>query len=289
MEFWKTVFGLARRKFVGPPILALAVVAGVVGFLIVPAHYKANVVLLLTGPGNTQPAPGEPLSKAGRTNPLLVDSGGLRTTAATLILSVGTPEVLAQLGAPKEGPNKLTIDDGSSNQALFGSGGPFLSITADSPDEKTAKELVVRAQKRVEDELAAKQKELGAPPILYITLVNVTPPSTPEAQLADKVQTAGIAAVLTLFAGFTAAYAWTLRQARRRVAAGPSAEAWTEAVDAVEPQPAIEPAPVAIEPAPVTDVEPEPVAEATEGHKQAGKPEAVDEDSADTQTFPIVK
>ncbi|MFC4011054.1 hypothetical protein ACFOY2_27760 [Nonomuraea purpurea] len=225
MEFWKTVFGLARHKFIGPPILALAAVAGIAGFLIVPAHYTAGVVLLLTGPGNTQPAPGEPLSAAGRTNPLLVDSAGLRTTAAALILATSTPEVLKELGAPKEGPHKLVIDDGSSNQALFGSGGPFLSITADSPDERTARDLVVRTQKRVENELDATQKKLGAPEILYISLVNVTPPSTPEAQLSDKVQTGAIAAVLTVFAGFAAAYAWRLKQAGRPAADAPEEDA----------------------------------------------------------------
>ncbi|MFG1705603.1 hypothetical protein ACFLIM_20640 [Nonomuraea sp. M3C6] len=312
MEFWKAVFGLARHKFIGPPILALAVVAGVAGFLVMPAHYTANVVLLLTGPGNTQPAPGEPLSAGGRTNPLLQDSAGLRTTAAALILSTGTPEVLAELGAPKEGPNKLTIDDGSTNQALFGSGGPFLSITADSPGEQTAHDLVVRAQQRVEAELAAKQRELGAPSILYISLVNVTPPSTPEEQLGDKVQTAGIAVVLTVFLGFSLAYAWTRRQARLRAAAGPEEDAWSEAVDTVD---AAEPAPISeAEVEPVLDAEPAapppasafdrgPTAEVqaepeddeaaaaagTQAFHQVEKREDPDEDAADTQTFPKVE
>ncbi|MGW0808388.1 hypothetical protein [Nonomuraea sp. NPDC002799] len=293
MEFWKTVFDLARHKFIGPPILAAAVLAGLVAFLIVPAHYTANVVLLLAGPGNTQPAAGEPVSAAGRTNPLLQDNAGLRTTAAALILATGTPEVLAELGAPKDGPSTLTIDDGGTNQALFGSGGPFLSITVDSPTERSARELVLRAQKRVKDDLAARQKELGAPQILYISLVNVTPPSTPEEQIGDKVQTAMIISVLMVFAGFSLAYAWQRRRARIRVAAAPTENARTEAVDTVAPAPESEPVPVV--PQEPAAEEPEDATD-TQTFRQVRPPVEVladrdddDEDAADTQTFPKVE
>ncbi|HEX4814814.1 MAG TPA: hypothetical protein VFV66_18900 [Nonomuraea sp.] len=241
MEFWNVVFGLARRTFIGPPILAAAMVAGTVAFLLVPTHYTANVVLLLTAPGNTPPTESQP--GYGRTNPLLQDNPGLRTTAATLILSLTTPEALAELGAPEDGPNELTIDDGSTNQALFATGGPFLSITSDSPGERTARDLVMRAQERAVKNLEETQRTLGAPQPLYISMVNVIPPSTPEREIGGKLQAAAGTVVLVLVLGFGGAYAWTLRAARLRAAATPTEDAWTEAVDDVAPAPQPGPAP----------------------------------------------
>ncbi|WP_113702598.1 hypothetical protein [Nonomuraea lactucae] len=221
MDFWRTIVGLARRPSVGPPIIALAVVAAVAAFLAVPARYTASVILLLTAPGNALIPPNDPGVPPGRTNPLLQDNAGLRTTAATLILATGTPEVLARLGASKDGPDKLVIDGGATNPALFGTDGPFLSIVAESRTAAGARALVERAQRRVQEELTAKQRELRAPAVSYITTMNVTPPSTPERRIGDKVQAAGVAFALALVAGFSAAYARLRLRARDQARPGP--------------------------------------------------------------------
>ena len=70
MDFWKSIFTLARRRSVGPPIFALAILAAVVAYLMLPTTYVSSTAMVLTTPtsgGTLSPDPKEAagLTKAG--------------------------------------------------------------------------------------------------------------------------------------------------------------------------------------------------------------------------------
>lgn len=216
MEFWKAILGLIRHRFVGPPILVLAVAAAGVAYLMTPAHYLSSTTMVLTTPTSGGTLSQDPTKPTGLTNPLLNFDDGLKTTSAILIQAMNTPEVKRELGVDG-GPSTLLIDDGSSNANLLGVNGPFVYLEGESTSAGEAREVVLRAQQRVRDELVNRQKALNAPPTTYITMVDVVPPSMPEVQRGDQMQIAGAAAVLVGVGGLLGAYgAQRLLAARRR-------------------------------------------------------------------------
>lgn len=214
MDFWKTVLGLVRRKFVGPPVIAAGLLAGALVFFLLPTHYQSSAFMVLTTPaaGGTQ----DPSKQNGLTNPLLQFNDGLRTTAAILIQSMNTPETFAALGVVDNGPTKVLINDGSTNPDLLGTNGPFVYVEGDSTSYEEARGVVVRGQKRIRDELVSRQKALGAPESTFISVVDVVTASEPKALLMDKVQAGAVALVLTVLAGFSGAYGWQRFAAARR-------------------------------------------------------------------------
>ncbi|GLZ28896.1 hypothetical protein Lesp02_10860 [Lentzea sp. NBRC 105346] len=206
MDFWKTVLGLVRRKFIGPPVIATGLLVGALVFFLLPTHYQSSAFMVLTTPaaGGTQ----DPSKNTGLTNPLLQFNDGLRTTAAILIQSMNTPEAFASLGVVEHGPTKVLINDGSTNPDLLGTNGPFVYVEGDSTSYEEARGVVVRGQKKIRDELVTRQKELGAPESTFISVVDVVSASEPEALLMDKFQAAAVAFVLTVLLGFAGAYGW---------------------------------------------------------------------------------
>jgi hypothetical protein len=215
MEFWKAILGLARRKYVGLPVAVLAVLLAAATYLLGPAHYVSSTTMVLTIPTSGGTLSQDPSKPTGLTNPLLNFGDGLKTTSAILIQSMNTPEVAAEIGVG--GSTKITINDGSGNAALMGVTGPFVFIQGESSSADEARGVVLRAQQRVRDELLNRQKALNAPPITYITMVDVVPPSTPEVQRGTQLQLAAAALVLTVITGLLGAYAADrIRSGRRR-------------------------------------------------------------------------
>jgi hypothetical protein len=224
MEFWKAILGLARRKYVGLPILGLAVIIAAAAYLFSPAHYVSSTTMVLTIPTSGGTFSQDPSKPTGLTNPLLNFGDGLKTTSAILIQSMNTPEVAQEIGAAG-GSTKITINDGSGNAALMGVTGPFVFIQGESSSAEEAQAVVLRAQQRIRDELLNRQKALNAPPITYITMVDVVPPSTPEVQRGAQLQLGAAGLVLTVITGLLGAYgAERLLAARRRKADGEAVE-----------------------------------------------------------------
>jgi hypothetical protein len=207
MDFWKAVLSLARRKYIGPPVIVLSLaVAGLVYFL-APTHYVSSAFMVLTTPTSGGSLdPNKPISVS---NPLLQFNDGLKTTAGILIQSMTTPEVAAQLGAPAGSSTKITIDDGSTNPELLGTStiGPFVYVKVDARSASVAGDTVRRAQRYLRDDLTSRQKRLRAPQSTFIMITDVVPPSVPEVDRANKWQYAGLALFLGLFVGFGCAYA----------------------------------------------------------------------------------
>ncbi|MGV9777662.1 hypothetical protein [Streptosporangium sp. NPDC003464] len=211
MDFWKAIFGLVKRRTIGPPLAALALAAATLVFFLMPTSYVSTASMVLTTPATGGTLPSDPTKPLGLTNPLLQFSDGLRVTAGILILSMNAPEVAAELGVVKDGTTEITINDGRTNPNLLGisTNGPFVYVEVQSRSAATAQDVVLKAKQRVRRELANRQQALKAPRSTFISIVDVVPSSTPEAKLSGKLTAAGGTLFLVLLAGITIAYAAT--------------------------------------------------------------------------------
>ena len=219
MDFWKAILGLARRKFIIVPLLGLAIAVGLAGYFLTPLRYVSSTTMVLVTPAFGGTLSQDPTAPTGLKNPMLSFGSDLQTAAAILIYTMNTSEAMAQLGAVRGGPTKLTIDDGRTSPHMLDNRGPFVYIAAESTSRAEATDIVVRAQKRMRQELIDRQASLDAPPQTYLAMVDVVPPTTPEVKRADRIKVGGIALVLSLVFGLAIAYAWEcLRASRHRLA-----------------------------------------------------------------------
>ncbi|MFF4624925.1 hypothetical protein [Nonomuraea jabiensis] len=266
MEFWKTILGLLRRVLIGPPLICLSILVGVVVYAVVPAHYTADVSLVLATPVNGGTVPSDK-TKQGLTNPFLSFNDALKTGASIVILSMNTQDVWTQLGAPKDGPTEITIDDGRSNPNVLDINGPYIYIRVDSESPRQATAVLMAARERVATELFKWQKALGAPANTFITSTDIVPPSTPEADHSVNWQGAIGGAVLCLLLGLGIAYGVVTRRTPK------------------QPEPPAPLAPPAVPVvAPVTA--PEPVGAQVDEPVELPEP---DEDSSTTMEFPVYR
>ncbi|MBB2749110.1 UNVERIFIED_ORG: hypothetical protein FHR35_009022 [Microbispora rosea subsp. rosea] len=218
MDFWKSIFTLARRRSVGPPIFALAILVAVIAYLMLPTTYVSSTAMVLTTPTSGGTLSPDPKEAAGLTNPLLQFNDGLRTTAGILILSMNTPEMMTRLGVRPGGPTEITINDGRTNPDLLGisTNGPFVYVEVDSRSPATADATVRKAGQLIRAELAARQRALKAPPSTYIAITDVMPPGTPEAKRTVKWGAAAGGLLAVMVVGFGLAYLVDRQRGNRR-------------------------------------------------------------------------
>lgn len=209
MEFWKSMWSLLRRRYVGPPVVLLAVLAAAVTFILVPTHYVSRAFLVLATPAGGGTLSLDPSKPTGLTNPLLNFNDGLKTTTGILIQALNTPEELADLGAGPHSATTVTINDGSTSPDLLSSSqtGPFVYIEGESTSADAASQVVKKAQDQLRQQLIDRQKALNAPPITYLSMVDVISPTTPVTKMTVKLQLTGVALVLVLLLGLGGAYA----------------------------------------------------------------------------------
>ncbi|MEU5859567.1 hypothetical protein ABZ815_00210 [Nonomuraea sp. NPDC047529] len=264
MEFWKAILGLLRRIHLGPPLILLSVLVGGVVHLVIPAQYTADVSLVLATPVNGGTVSNDK-AKQGLTNPFLNFNDALKTGASIVILAMNTQDVWTQLGAPKDGPTEITIDDGRTNPNVLDINGPYIYVRVNSDSAEKATAVLMAARERVAAELFKWQKALGAPANTFITSTDIVPPAKPEADSSLSWQGAIGAALLCLFLGLGIAYGVLTKRApapEKR----PDAEAPArEPLAAPTPPPPLAP-PLA--PAPTS---------------------ALDEDSSATMEFPVYR
>jgi len=207
MGFWKTVLGIARRPFIGLPVLGFALIFGATAYLLAPTHYVSSGYMVLTTP--TSGGAIDPSKAAFTTNPLLAFNDGLKTTAAILIQSVSTPAVMAQLGAGPGGNTTITVNDGSTNSALANSSttGPFIYVQVDSTSPVGVREAVVRAETYIRDDLTSRERALNAPKTTYLLLTDVVTPAAPVAKQTTRFEYAAGAGLGTVVLGLGTALA----------------------------------------------------------------------------------
>ena len=221
MDFWKAILGLARRKLVIIPLLGSTIAVGLAGYFLTPLHYVSSTTMVLVTPALGGTLSQDPTKPIDLTNPMLNFSSNLKTASSILIQAINTPEAAAELGVVKHGPTQLTVDDGRTNPELLDSNGPFIYVAGDSTSRAEAKDVVLRAQARLRQELVDRQKALGAPPETYLTMVDVVAPTTAKVTRAERIKFGGISFVLSLVFGLSMGYAWQrVRASRHRVDEG---------------------------------------------------------------------
>jgi hypothetical protein len=214
MDFWKSFLNLARRGYIGLPVLGLALIAGGLTYMAIPAHYVSSASMVLTTPAGGGSQSQDPKKYADLTNPLLQFNDSLRTTAGIIILAMTTPEAAAQVGVVQGSGTTLTVNDGHTNPDLLAvsNNGPFIYIQVDSLSSAAATETVAKAEQLVRDQLSQRQRVLNAPKSTYISITEVAPPTTPKAKRTAKWGAAAAALLGVIIAGFGIAY--TVERAR---------------------------------------------------------------------------
>jgi hypothetical protein len=213
--FWKTIAGLAWKWTIGLPLLALSLLSGVLAYSTVSAHYRADASLVLATPVNGGVVSKDPTKPVGVGNPLLQFNDALKTAASIVIQSMNTQDVWTSLGAPQNGPTKITIDDGRSNPDVLDISGPYIYIEVEGKSPTVVSAVLTSTQKRVRSELINWQKTLGAPPSTYLTVTNIVPSSRPEELTTSKWEAAALATLLVGFGGLCVVYTLVRRRTPR--------------------------------------------------------------------------
>ncbi|TDE41344.1 hypothetical protein E1295_30645 [Nonomuraea mesophila] len=239
MRFWTTVWGLVRKKAIGPPAAVVAIGLALAAYFLVPSRYVSTASMVLTVPATGGTLETGPQQRIGLTNPLLQFNDALRTTAGILILSTNTPEVAAELGVTEDGPTVLTVNDGRTNPDLLGisTNGPFVYVEVESTSPAVVTEVMRKAKLRIRLELAKRQTALGAPVSTHIGILDVMPASAPRLVVTDRLLGAASGGLSGVVAGLGVAYGvQRLRAARRADDPGPQPEREPEPEPEREPE-----------------------------------------------------
>jgi hypothetical protein len=213
VEFWRTILVLLRRRSVALPVLLLPLGVAAATYLVTPIQYRSSETIVLTSSTNGSVLPQDPTSAPPQVNPLR-NFDGMKTAVSILIQVLSTRDVANQLGAVEGGPTTFTVSDGSVIPHLLGASGPFMVIEGYSTSSMGARDIVVRVAQRLRDELVKQQRSLNAPPSTFMGMIDVVPPSAPEAQVTTKLKVAAGALVFGLIASIGVAYfAYRLRAA----------------------------------------------------------------------------
>lgn len=249
MPFWRAIVLLARRRTVAVPVVAASVLAAVLSFFAVPTTYTAEAVAVLTTQttGTTEAGPDAPRVL---TNPLLNFDSSLQTAVVVLVQSMADPAILRELDADGENGTSVSIKDGSTDVRFLSTNGPFIIFTGTSSRSEQARDVVVRTEQRVRQELFKRQEELGAPKSTFVDVIDVLPVSPATSEPMDKVKIVAFILVLVAGLGLAVAYGWQRVSEMRRRRAG---------VDVDEDDVPAEPADAAIVVAPPRLLPPAPV------------------------------
>jgi hypothetical protein len=205
MEYWRTVLLLLRRRSVALPVLLFSVFVASATYFAMPTHYVSTATIVLATPANGGTLGQDPTRPLPKINPLR-NFDGMRTAASILIQVLSTPDVANQLGAPQGGSTSFTVNDGSRIPQLLGSNGPFIVVESDSTSAVLARDIIVRVEQRLRDELINEQQLLRAPPSTFIGMFDVVSPTVPEVHKTTRWEAAAGALALGLIASTSVAY-----------------------------------------------------------------------------------
>lgn len=214
MAFWLNVLSLLRQRRIALSAAGLAVLLSGAALLLVPVTYTStSTVVLTTSPTNQYAVAGDP-NQLPTINPLLNFNEGLTTALAILVQAMNAPTVLDQLAGGDDSTSIRITDIGDAD--FLGSKGPFLFLTGTSDAADKARDAVVRAEQRAQQELLDRQRAFHAPESQLISTVVVVPASEPAASWRNRWLAVGAAVLLALAGTLATAY---VRQQRRPLGA----------------------------------------------------------------------
>ncbi|RLK60577.1 capsular polysaccharide biosynthesis protein [Actinokineospora cianjurensis] len=221
MDFFKTLLLMLKRWYIALPVFAVTVGAAGGAYVAIPLHYESVGTMVLTSPAGGATSVTDKVP--GQTNPLLAFETSLTISAAIVIQSINTPEVVKSLGGDSP-DHKFVLTGG-------GDGGPFITVKTESASEPGARELAVKVLDRVKAELAKRQQALNAPPSTFIGVDDVVPPTKPEPLRGGKLRGAAVALVLGLAASLTVVYFLETRRERKRLKDNPDEDEFDDDLD----------------------------------------------------------
>jgi hypothetical protein len=209
VDFRQTITTLARRWYVAIPVFVLVV--GIIGLITVSTkhQYESTGTVVLREPSLAQSGG---VKGGGPPNPMLSFPDSLTTDAELLVQSLNSPSAAAAI-AQQGGTATFVAGNGLTS-------GPFILVTADSLTPEPAARTVALAFKYAGDELAQREKALGAPPISYIVLDNVVTPTDPTLKIGGKSRLALAALIIAFAATLTVTFladTYLRRRAGRRL------------------------------------------------------------------------
>jgi len=112
-------------------------------------------------------------------NPLLAFNPSLNTTALIVVQALNAPQTADELGLVRGRDTLSASNEGSGVLRYDGSGQPFISVTAQSPEPQRSSEIVAWAMELAQQELTDRQGELRVTShyaVLLQPVVSATPP-----------------------------------------------------------------------------------------------------------------
>lgn len=211
MDFWGTVLVVLRRWYVAVPVFLVTIGSAGIVFLSAPTFYASTGTLVLTAPtgGSTV----DPTRPRVETNPLLAFDSTLRITSSLLIASLSTPESAAKIDATGA-VNSLQVSNGQLD-------GPFVAFKVESRSAEVSQATVRKLLDLANQDMIDRQTRLGAPRQTFINVVEVVPPTAPQAVITSRLRSAAVALALGLVVSLLSAYGFqSFTEARDRRRAG---------------------------------------------------------------------
>jgi hypothetical protein len=220
MAFWLNVLALLKRRTVVLAAASVAVLLAVAAFLVLPNRQVSNATLVLTTAPTSAASVAGDSSVPEKINPLLNFSDGLNTALSIIVQVMNTDQVLHGL---EDGSHAtITISDVGGAEFL-GNKGPFLFLTGESSSSaQAAQDIVVRAAKQVNQELADRQRSLNAPESQLISTLWVVEPTAPTASMTVRLEGTGVALFLGFALTLSGAYYLDVRRTRKGREGNPS-------------------------------------------------------------------
>jgi len=185
-----TVRGLGRvlisQWFTVVSGLLLSMAAGALVFALVPPSYTSSGTVVVT-------APARPTNKPA--NPLLAFNSGLDITASILLQSLSSPLLPFRIGLVA-GQDTVTMKNGGTGSSP--TTGPFISITAQSPDAVRSPAIVSWVIDLARRDLADRQRALKVANRVAATLQSVVDPTPAKPVWLVPVSATGGALLLGL-------------------------------------------------------------------------------------------
>jgi hypothetical protein len=179
--------------------LLLTLAAAALVFALVPPSYTSSGTVVVMPP--TRPT-------AKPTNPLLALDSKLDTIASILLQSLSSPVLPFRVGLVA-GQDAVTVKNAGVGSSL--TTGPFISITAQSPDAARSPAIVSWVIDLARHDLADRQRALKVANRMAVTLESVVKPTPAKPVWLIPVSATGGALLLGLM--LTTAVAWSMTRA----------------------------------------------------------------------------
>jgi capsular polysaccharide biosynthesis protein len=209
--------------------LLLTVTAAALVFALVPPSYTSSGTVVVL-------APARPTNRPA--NPLLAFNNSLDTIASILLQSLSSPVLPFRVGLVA-GQDAVTVKNAGVGSSL--TTGPFISITAQSPDAVRTPAIVSWVIDLARQDLADRQRALKVANRKAVTLGSVVDPTPAKPVWFVPVSATGGALLLGLMV--TTAMAWSINWAETRK---------RHELEAVEPLEGVGYPPATRKPLPVT-------------------------------------